>query len=664
MAKHSVLFMVSLLFSGVAALSQPSGPDTLHTRSLGEVEVTGTHSQRMAASTAPMHILDRQQMQRMGISDMADALHRMPGITLRDYGGAGGLKTVSVRGFGAKHTGVSYDGVMLSDCQSGETDLSRYSLDNVAHLQLTIGDNDDLFLPARQAANPAVLAIETLRRPNGDELATHLTAQLKAGSFGYVSPFLKYEQRLSPHLFLSAQGEFVHAQNDYPFTLKNGELTTREYRTNSRMNQGHGELNLLWKPTRSSEVTAKVYYYDNDRQLPGIVRYYTNLSRETLHDRTAFAQAQYVRRWDNRWALKTIAKWNWASTAYRDPLYSDGVRDADYWQREGYASACLLFAPTPQWTFDYSADYSMNNLNSSLTTDVRPYRHTVLQSLTAKWTASRLKATVRLLHSLYRNGAEQGQSARNMSRLSPSLSLSYRPFQSEQFFVRASYKNIFRAPTFNESYFFHYGSPDLRPESTHQLNVGVTYVAMPWPQTELTLTLDGYQNHVDDKIVAVPYNMFIFRCINVGKVRVRGIDATLTAQQRLTHGHTLLLAVNYSYQQALNRTNADSPYYGLQLAYTPEHQGAASLSWENPWADVVLHVHAMGDRWTSNEHYANTSVAGYAEWGVTAQRRFAWRRQMLTLRLDVKNLFDRQYEIVGHYPMPGRSYQMTLSYQL
>ena len=36
-------------------------------------------------------------------------------------------------------TGVSYDGVMLSECQSGEIDLSRYSLDNVAHLTLTIG---------------------------------------------------------------------------------------------------------------------------------------------------------------------------------------------------------------------------------------------------------------------------------------------------------------------------------------------------------------------------------------------------------------------------------------------------------------------------------------------------------------------------------------------
>jgi hypothetical protein len=107
----------------------------------------------------------------------------LPGITLRDYGGAGGMKTVSVRGFGAKHTGVCYDGVMLSECQSGEIDLSRYSLDNVDNLTLTVGDNSDIFQPARQATTPATLTIQTLRQPSTDR-RPHLTAQLKAGSFG------------------------------------------------------------------------------------------------------------------------------------------------------------------------------------------------------------------------------------------------------------------------------------------------------------------------------------------------------------------------------------------------------------------------------------------------------------------------------------------------
>lgn len=282
----------------------------------------------------------------MGITDIADALHRLPGVNLRDYGGAGGMKTVGVRGFGARHTGVSYDGVLLSECQSGEIDVSRYSLDHVAVLRLVVGDNDDLFIPARQAASPATLSIETMGETPQDH-SPHLTTQLRGGAFGYISPFVRYTQAVTERITLSAVGEYVYAENNYPFTLRNGIYKTREHRANSRMNSGHGEINVVWQPNELNRLWGKFYYYDNDRRLPGIVRYYTNASGETLHDRNCFGQARWLsQNRDGRWALKTNAKYNWAASSYRDDLYPGGVKDADYWQREAYASMALLCQPT------------------------------------------------------------------------------------------------------------------------------------------------------------------------------------------------------------------------------------------------------------------------------------------------------------------------------
>ena len=136
------------------------GQDSIRTEHLQEVKVNA-RQHRILTSTSPLQLLDKGDMLRLGVTDMADALHRMPGINLRDYGGAGGMKTVAVRGFGAGHTGVSYDGVLLSECQGGEIDVSRYSLDQVQTLRLTIGDNDDIFISARQASVAALLAIET-----------------------------------------------------------------------------------------------------------------------------------------------------------------------------------------------------------------------------------------------------------------------------------------------------------------------------------------------------------------------------------------------------------------------------------------------------------------------------------------------------------------------
>lgn len=250
---------------------------TAPTHQLQEVTIRQSRRQRALSAVAPVHILDRSDMLTMGVADMGDALRRIPGITLRDYGGAGGVKTVAVRGFGAKHTGVSYDGVMLSDCQSGEIDLSRYALDNVAELSLTVGDNDDIFLPARNVATPAVLNIRTIGMPSGNK-QPHITAQVKWGSFGLISPFLRYEQSLSDKFSLSAVAEYTYAENDYPYTIHNITITTRDRRTNSRMNSGHGEINFVWNTQPTSRLTGKVYYYDNSRQLPGQVRYYTNVN--------------------------------------------------------------------------------------------------------------------------------------------------------------------------------------------------------------------------------------------------------------------------------------------------------------------------------------------------------------------------------------------------
>ena len=627
---------------------------------LNEVQVVDSRKHHTMTSTAPLYVMDHGEMLRMGVTDMADALHRLPGITLRDYGGAGGMKTVSVRGLGTKHTGVSYDGVMLSECQNGEIDMSRYSLDNVGSLSLVIGDNDDIFIPARQVTTPATVQIQSMQLPT-DDVRPHLKAQLKVGSFGYVSPFLKSEQNLNGHFAFSALGEYTYAENDYPYTIKNVTEKVSDYRKNSRMNSGHGELNFVWNIRPSDRLTGKVYYYDNDRQLPGQVHYYSNISRETLRDRNLFGQLMYQTRLTTKISLKLNGKFNWAASLYDDGMVASQIQDADYWQREYYTSACLLYMPLQNWAFDYSIDYAFNNLSSTLDTDAHPFRNTLLQSATAKFRTHRLTVMGRLLHSLYLNDAKQGDAADDMRRLSPSLSISYQLLP--QWHVRASYKEIFRAPTFNENYFFHYGSKDLQPERTEQLNIGTTWQG-DFGKTHVQTTLDGYYNWVKDMIVAVPFNMFVWNCVNVGKVRVYGADITLNATHQFNERHLLTVSGCYSYQRAQNRTNPSSPYYRNQIAYMPEHQGSFALAWENPWVCCATHLTTVSERWATNAHLQGTRVDGYYELGASAYHRFHIGYGVMEARLDLKNLTDKQYEIVGAYPMPGRSFQFSLSYKL
>ena len=488
---------------------------------------------------------------------------------------------------------------------------------------------------------------------------------MKAGSFGYISPFLRYEQNLSETFAFSVVGEYTYAENDYPYEVKNVTQVVKDVRKNSRMNTGHGELNFVWTPDGFNRLSGKVYYYDNDRQLPGVVHFYSNLCKESLRDRNFFGQLQYLTHNLSGWSLKWSAKFNWNASAYKNPLIPNNSYDASYWQREAYTSAAVLYTPSDLWNFDYSLDYGYNNLTSSSdrTINGKPYRHTILQSATAKYKASRLTALARLLYSLYLNDAQQGESARNMRRLSPSVSLSYKLVADQDLFLRASYKNIFRSPTFNESYYFHYGSTDLLPESTDQYNIGMTYNTAS-EGCDFQMTLDGYYNHVKDMIVAVPYNMFIWTCVNVGKVDVFGGELTANMACRLNQQNSLQVSGSYSCQLAENHTNPDSPYYGNQIAYIPKHTGSVAIGWENPWVSLSLHGSGVSSRWTDNNHYEGTKIKGYWDTGLTAWHTFCWNGQSMEARFDLKNLFDTQYEIVQFYPMPGLSWQLSVKYQI
>ena len=64
---------------------------------LDEVTTVGMRRDKSLTTAAPTFRLDSASLRRMGITDITGALRHVAGIHLRDYGGAGGLKTVNVQ---------------------------------------------------------------------------------------------------------------------------------------------------------------------------------------------------------------------------------------------------------------------------------------------------------------------------------------------------------------------------------------------------------------------------------------------------------------------------------------------------------------------------------------------------------------------------------------
>lgn len=108
--------------------AQEVGGDTItgKVHQIEKVTVTARRSPNKVTSAVPVQTMSQQDISRLGIQNMADAVRRFAGANVKDYGGIGGLKTVSIRNMGAAHTAVSYDGVAVSNCQAGQIDIGRF----------------------------------------------------------------------------------------------------------------------------------------------------------------------------------------------------------------------------------------------------------------------------------------------------------------------------------------------------------------------------------------------------------------------------------------------------------------------------------------------------------------------------------------------------------
>ena len=77
---------------------------------------------------APSQQITNNNFKNFAAYNIADAVRNFAGVNVKDYGGIGGLKTVSVRSLGANHTAVLYDGVAISDSQNGQIDFGKFIL--------------------------------------------------------------------------------------------------------------------------------------------------------------------------------------------------------------------------------------------------------------------------------------------------------------------------------------------------------------------------------------------------------------------------------------------------------------------------------------------------------------------------------------------------------
>ena len=645
------------------SLPRASEPDTIpeDVTDIEELVVTSRRTPGKISATAPVQTLSAADISKLGIQNMADAVRRFAGTNVKDYGGVGGLKTVSVRNMGAAHTAVSYDGSPVSNCQAGQIDIGRFSLDNVGMLSLSVGQSDDMLQPAKLYASAAVLGIWT-EKPHFDyDNPYAFRVQIKGGSFGYVSPSVRWWQKIGSRVTTSLDATYLRSDGNYPFKLVNGKLVTKERRNNSEIDSWHAEGNVYYNMPDGGELQVKGYYFYSKRGLPGAITLYNPVSTEKLWDENAFILARYKKKFNPKWSLQAQAKYNyaWNKDEETGPQFDGGIYSATHHQDEWYVSATGMYQPISGLSIALAEDGAINKLNSTMYECPYPTRYSSITALSARWNMPHLTVSGSLVGTLITEKVKIGDPPKDISKLNPSLSFSVQPWQDHLFYLRAMYKSTFRVPTFNDLYYYRLGSRTLRPEKANEFDVGITWGNSLFPAMDyLSFTLDAYYNDVDDKIVAFP-TTYAWRMVNFGKVRVTGLDMTLATAFTITNGIDLVLSGAYTWQKAIDITDKNSKTYKDQLPYTPEHSGNVSAIVETPWVNVGYSIVFVGKRYYLDQNIPINEIAAYDDHTLTVSHDFNLKKCKLSVRAEILNLTNKQYDVIKFYPMPGRSWRLT-----
>ena len=651
------------------AFSKVPGADSIHTHNLKEVNVNG-QALKVVRAALPVQIFSEKEISTLNASNVSDIAKHFAGVTVKDYGGIGGMKTVSLRGLGALHTGVSYDGVMMSDVQSGQIDLGRFSIENISEISLSNGQPNDIFQSASMFASSGVLSFST-KMPEYDMLHTlagKITA--KVGSFGLINPvvFLCKNFTKKWEVSLNADGLVANGQYKYAENINNqGSNLVEKYRINSDVQSIRSELNSTYHINTLEFISFKANQFYSERGLPGPDILYSTYSTDRLLDKNYFAQIHYENKQSNYFQYQILAKYNGANMKFTEispnyPDFPDHKRIDSYLQNEYYLSGTLQFHPLNNLTVSTSMDGWYNDLfsNSNLgfRKDALPTRYTGLVNVAAKYVNDRITMGANVLYTLTKETNQTGDAAPDRNKLSPTVSISYKLLENKEVRLRAFYKNIFRLPTFSDLYYHDFGFVNLQPEVTNQFNVGLVYRELEIPfVSELEMSIDAYYNNVTDKIT-VMYGMPYSSIRNIGKVDIKGCDANIKLTVPLNKSSYLNIRANYTFQLAQDRT-VGSQNYGEQIPYTPFHSGSGSVSYQHKRLEGGYNVLYSGKRWDGQNNDTNLLKA-YIEHSLFGKIKM----KKIMLMGEIINLLDSQYEIVKNYPMPGRNYRITLGVEL
>lgn len=556
-------------------------------------------------------------------SNLPELLFYSDNIYIRSYG-PGTLATNSIRGGSASQSLVLWNGLPLQNPMIAQLDLSTISLGAFQSVEVTRGGQSSLW------GSGAISGIMQLESRLQKDNALESESAFSIGSIGQRSVI----QRLSfNHGNISSSSLFQRrtSQNDY--AIESGNSHGKLKNARQEFNNFHQDLEI-----QLSDRTLLGFHYwmtNADRQIPPQINQTSSSANQ--EDRIHRLSTQ-IKHTGDKSLLKT-------SLGYFDEKinYSDPPTGID--SRLQFASllADISYELSPAWTerilIGMTHQYHSVKSNEN-------YNKAVKENRTALFAAIMYSTgKFELLGSLrqeFIDGSAPG--------LIPQLAFDYNA--SKKVSIRAKISRNFRYPGLNDRYWVPGGNPDLLPESGWSMELGMQSDF----NDALSASAGVYSRMIQDWILWSRDGTTAFwSAFNIAEVWSRGFEFSVDYGVKL--GQTTLKA-NLSYDYILSSPQQDIELpkikAGEQLWYTPRNSLALSLA-----ASFSTFNIGYSHRLTGSVRAFNGEIERFHVGRIKAMHSI---QGACTLFISINNIWNANYFIVENRPMPGRSFQVGVTY--
>lgn len=642
--------MKKLLFLGICvwcsstALGQYSLSDTVKVM---EVEVTASRN-RFFQDDFKTFTTDTLLNELFKNDNLQGVLQSIAPVQVMNYGSAGSLSSIRLRGGNGNHTQVNWNGFPINSLTTGSADVSLLSMGLGDQVSITYGGSGAIY------GSGAIGGVVDIEHDPQFSKGVEVIGNYEYGSFDHHQQVTSVEIG-GEKLVVSLKSLVLNAQNDFPF---------EDTRETDRINDHNAVRSFAIVPYldinggKMGRFGVGAWYQQKEKKIP-----------VTMNSIPSAESSQH----QTDSLFRVFGKWNYVGDGY----------SLEY--KTGFFKEQLLYTDKNEPGDEYYKLYS--NIRSKRIyndANIRLFLSNHLSlDLGAQFSFFEAKVTaygndpIREEDGAFIAAAKYRQSdfvINLSSRLAYNSVYGTIPLFAmggkyqlvdDLVGIRFSAATRYRQPTFNDRYWQPYGNPDLKPEKGYNLETGVEG---KWKvgAHQLSYDLASYYSQVKDWIEWAPVDdedKQGMEPLNNKKVKTWGIELGFRDQLIWSNGF-LRMEGNYAFNHTTINDEA-SVNYGNFMAYTPVHKGTVSIiGGYRKWL-LAGYGNFSGKRYSSEDNGPYDDLPAYFVGNIQLKYKKQFNKFQLNAFVKVNNVFNTSYQEIKFYQMPGRAYYLgiELSYK-